>query len=259
MGALVSGAAGGARPGHRPRRLGARARPVRAEARLAARLGPELEPESATAWALLGRVLTHDEVGRRYQPGYDRVGAIEALRRAAELDPDDHSARGDLAIALEHAEDGVRYGETADLEDAVAIYGELSDHLQELGADRNLPIALLKLNCYDEMREAAEEIADEATRNQLIVTAVALADGPQAAVDEAVRRYSAAEARAEALANAGQDLLLMRRYAETAELARVAARQSPRAASLLTFAEVLDRAVPYEELIGSTSPPRRSP
>jgi hypothetical protein len=48
----------------------------------------------------------------------------------------------------------------------------------------------------------------------------------------------------------------MRRYAETAELARVAARQSPRAASLLTFAEVLDRAVPYEELIGDETDPK---
>lgn len=227
-----------------------------AEARLAARRGTELEPESAEAWARLGRVLLHDEVGRRFQSGYDRAGAIEALRKAADLDPDDRTVRGDLAITLEHDEDGVRYGEGTDLEGALAIYREMEDHLEELGLGTNIPIVLLQLGRHDELREASEKVADETLRNRLVLGAVALTEGPEAAAAEAARRYSDAAARAEALAGAGQDLLLLRRYRECAELARVAARQSPQAATLLAMAEVLERAVPHEEIVGDESEPK---
>jgi transglutaminase-like putative cysteine protease/tetratricopeptide (TPR) repeat protein len=227
-----------------------------AEARRAARLGTELEPDAATAWALLGRVLLHDEVGRRFQPGWDREAAVAALRKAAELDPDDHSVRGDLAIALEHDEDGRRYGEGSDLEDALAIYREISDHLQAVGIANNLAIVLLKAGHYQEMREASERLADEATRNSFLVVAVALTDGPAAAVREAERRYPDAEARATALGSAAEDLLLLRRYSESAELTRTAARLSPRAATLLATAEVVGRAVPYEQLIADESDPK---
>ena len=227
-----------------------------AEARRAARRGTELEPDAAAAWAVLGRMLLHDEVGRYLQPGYDRAGAIAALRKAAELDPEDHSVRGDLAIALEHDDEGRRFGEGADLEGAVALYRELSDDLDELGLGANLAVALLEAGRYEEMRAASEALTDEVVRNQLMVLAAALIEGPQAAVREAGRRYPEGEARATALASAGQDLLLLRRYAAAAELARTAARQSPRAADLLSFAEVLGRAVPYEQLISDQSDPK---
>ena len=54
----------------------------------------QLEPKSALAWKLLGWTLQHDAVGRRFGEGFDRVGAIDAYRKARELDPEQHRHRG---------------------------------------------------------------------------------------------------------------------------------------------------------------------
>jgi len=227
-----------------------------AEARRAARRGTELEPEEAAAWITLAQMLVRDEVGRPFYPGYDRDGAIAALRKAAELDAENDRIRGELAVALEHNEQGQRWGESADLEAAITLYREISDRLQELGIVTNLPVALFKAGHYEEMREASERLPDEATRNQFVLTAVAMIDGPEAAVREAERRYPRGEPRASALVNASQDFLLLRRYSDAAELLRVAARQSPNAAALLASAEVLADAVPYERLTDDETDPK---
>ena len=58
-------------------------------AREEARRAVQLEPRLAPAWRHLGWVLQHDELGRRFGPGFDRAGALAAYRKAKELDPKD--------------------------------------------------------------------------------------------------------------------------------------------------------------------------
>lgn len=44
-------------------------------------------PDNALAWLVRGWVLTYDRFGNGYQAGYDRPGALAALKRALELEP----------------------------------------------------------------------------------------------------------------------------------------------------------------------------
>lgn len=227
-----------------------------AEARRAARRATEIETGSAAAWAQLGRTLLHDEVGRLYEPGYDRQGAIEALGKAAELDADDASIVADLAIANEHDAEGRRYAEGADLDAAIDAYRKVADELRGTELGPNLSIALLKAGRWHEALEEIEQLQNEASRSTLAVVATACADGPEAAVREAARRFQSGEPRSAALAQAGQELMTARRYPEAAELMRAAARTSASASALLSAAEVASRAVPFEELITDGDTPR---
>ena len=68
-----------------------------AEAAAVARRAVELEPRSAYAQWMLGRVLEHDRYGRQFGAGFDRAGALAALRRAVALDGDDPVAGLELA------------------------------------------------------------------------------------------------------------------------------------------------------------------
>ena len=78
----------------------------------------------------------HDELGRRFAAGFDRAGALAALRRAKELDLQDAATRGDLAVLLEHDPRGRRYTAGADLAAAVDEYRALR---KELGSAGGMP------------------------------------------------------------------------------------------------------------------------
>ncbi len=217
-------------------------------ARREARLAIQLEPKFAPAWRDLGWILQHDDLGRRFGHGFDRAGAIAAYRKARELDPKDEVARADLAILLEHDAHGQRYGTAADLAGAITEYQALRQDLSNHSMDENLLFALVRSGRFTEARKLAAEMKESQTGAILGLVATAAIDGPEAAVREGERKLADDKARATALQQAGQNLLLVRRYADAAILFDHAGRQSANAAALLSLADLLKRARRHEEI-----------
>lgn len=219
-------------------------------ARREARRATLLEPKLAAAWRTLGWVLQHDELGRRLRPGYDRTGALAAYRKARELDPKDGTTRADLAILLEYDAKGRRYSPEGDLPAAIAEYQTLRKDLNEHGMDENLLVALVRASRFDEARKlaAAADMKDSQTGSVLALVAMAATEGPEAAVQEGERRFAEPKARAAALQQAGQNLLLVRRYPEAAVLFDRAGRESANPAALLSLADLVRKARKHEEI-----------
>ncbi|HSS78188.1 MAG TPA: DUF3857 domain-containing protein [Thermoanaerobaculia bacterium] len=217
-------------------------------ARREARKATQLEPKLAAAWHALGWVLQHDELGRRLRPGYDRAGAIAAYRKARELDPKDDTTRADLAILLEYDAKGRRYSAEADLAAAIAEYQALRRDLFDHGMDDNLLVALVRASRFEEAKKLAAEMKDSQTSSVLALVATAATVGAEAAVMEGERKFADEKARAAALQQAGQNLLLVRRYADAAVLFDRAGRQSANPAALLSLADLVRRARRHEEI-----------
>jgi predicted Zn-dependent protease len=223
-----------------------------AAARQEAELATKLEPDLAYAWVTLGWLRQHDDIGRRFGKGFDRAGAIDAYRRAVALQPDNSEARGDLAILLEHDAEGKRYTRGSDIKGAIEEYALLKEDLEGLGLANNLEIALMWAQRWEEMKEQLDSRADDEVRATLRLVLLAATEGAETALQNAERSFTESEARSNALAGAGRNLMLMRRYAEAAALFERAGRQSTRAAALLGTAEVLRKTRRYEDL-GITS------
>lgn len=217
-------------------------------AREEARRAIQLEPGFAQAHRDLAWILQHDDLGRRFGPGYDRAGALAAYRKAKQLDPKDGIARADLAILLEHDAEGVRYSTRADLAAAIAEYQALGKDLDIHGMDDNLLAALTRAGRFAEARELAKELRDSANGPVYSLVTTAVLDGVEAAVRQGERDYTTDQNRSAALHQAGQQLIALRRYPEAAALFDRASRQSENPASLLAMAEVLRRSRRNEEI-----------
>lgn len=194
------------------------------EARTEARRGTEVEPSSALGWRTLGWVLQHDTLGRRFKPGFDHAGAVAAYRKARTLDPTDFETRGDLGILLEYGPKGERYGEDSRLEDAVAEYRGLREDLNRKDMDDHLLLDLFLLEEYAELLKQAQGMEASPLRNSVRLSASALVDGPAVAVKNAAKWVPAMEARREALEDAANRLLHLRRYPEAQALLAEAAK-----------------------------------
>ncbi|HEX9943112.1 MAG TPA: DUF3857 domain-containing protein [Thermoanaerobaculia bacterium] len=216
-------------------------------AREEAQRASQLEPKFAPAWRDLGWILQHDDLGRRFGPGFDRAGAIAAYRKAGELDPKDAIARVDLAILLEHDAQGQRYSPRADLTAAIDEYRALRKDLGNGNVDDNLLVALVRAGRFAEAKDLAAQMKDSATGAVFSIVATAATGGAEAAVRESERKYGDDSSRADALQQAAQSLLLARRYPEAAALLERAARQSGNAAAVLSLADLLRRAKRYED------------
>ncbi|MFY9822074.1 MAG: hypothetical protein WAM82_11880, partial [Thermoanaerobaculia bacterium] len=217
-------------------------------ARREARKATQLEPKLAAAWRALGWVLQHDEIGRRLHPGYDRNGAIAAYRKSRDLDPKEGSTRADLAILLEYDAKGRRYSAAADLPAAIAEYQALRKDLNDHGMDENLLVALVRAGRFDEARKLAAEMRESQTVSVLSLVAAAATEGAAAAIQEGERRLADEKARAAVLQQAGQNLLLVRRYADAAVFFDRAGRQSANPAALLSLADLVRRTRRHEEI-----------
>lgn len=217
-------------------------------AREEARQAIKLEPELAVAHRDLGWILQHDDLGRRFGPGFDRAAAVAAYRRAKELDPDDEVARADLAILLETNDAGERYGPGADLEAAIAEYRALREEAGLTAFDVNLLIDLLRAGRFQEMKELAPEVEPSQNVSVLLLVATAKTEGVDAAVREAERKFPDTQGRVAALGSAAQTLMQVRSYPEAAALLERASRQSANAAAVLTLADVVRRARRREEI-----------
>ena len=218
------------------------------EALREAREAVRQEPGLSAAHRNLGWVLQHDALGRRFGKGWDRNGALAAYRKAVELDPDDEIARSELAILLEHDAEGRRYSPASDLAAALDEYRKLRQDLETDSMDDNLAVALLRAGRFEELRTLLAEIEETDIRHMLRLAAAAVLDGPDSAAREAERSLPDGEPRMQALSNAAQNLIMVRRYAEAAALLDRAGRLSSNAAALLSRVEVLRRVRKHEEL-----------
>ncbi|HET9225788.1 MAG TPA: DUF3857 domain-containing protein, partial [Thermoanaerobaculia bacterium] len=214
-----------------------------------------LEPDFAYAWTTLGWIRQHDDLGRRFGKGFDRAGAINAYRKAVASDPGSGEARGDLAILLEHDAEGNRYTGEADLSAAIEEYKVLGEGLEDLGLPYNLEIALMWAQRWPEMESQLEGKQDDATRSSLRLVLLAATRGAEEALQDAERSFTDSAARSEALSSAARNLMLLRRYPESAALFERAGRQSSKAAALLGIAEVLRKTRKHEEIVYSAKDP----
>jgi len=226
-------------------------------AREEARKATRLDPKSALAWRHLGWILQHDELGRRFGPGFDRAGAVAAYRKARELDPKDLSVRTELAILLEHDARGQRYTPQSDLAAAIDEYRTAKKDFgaEAAAVDENLLIALARAGRFPEAKELAAQMKDSQTGSVLSLAATAATDGVEAAVREGERRFSDDRARASALQSAAQSLVLALAHGEAAALMERAGRQSDNAAAMLSMADLLRRARRHEEIAVAENQP----
>jgi len=207
-------------------------------ARSAARRAVVLEPRSAQAHAALAWVFQHDLAGRRWKPGFEYAEAREALRKAVELAPDDVEIRSEFALLLEHNPRGLRYGAGADLDLAIEQYRAIEDKLPSNSPlRRNLAYDLLMTGKYADVKGAS-------TPADIRLAAIAMTDGPAAAVREAGKLDSSQ--RQGRLLSAESMLTELRQYPAAIELGRAVAAESP-AGAFLDRVERLERLQRYDE------------
>lgn len=207
-------------------------------ARVEAQRAVAVEPGSFLAQRRLGWVLQHDLVGRRFGRGFDMEAAESAYRRALELAPEDVSTRQNLAFLLEHNAKGERYGEGAKIGEAADQFWQLSrqpgEHMTNLVYD------LLYAGRWGELPDAARTFEDASLRDGFEVLSAAVLEGVPAAQRRAGQIVKA-EPRRQALQDAADRLVRLRRYAEAAELLRAASQGAPNAAALRERSDLLAR------------------
>ncbi|WP_224362535.1 DUF3857 domain-containing transglutaminase family protein [Hyalangium versicolor] len=197
------------------------------EARARARRATEVEPKSALGWRTLGWVLEHDTLGRRFKPGFDYAGAVAAYHKARALDPGDFETRGDLGILLEYGPEGERYAKDSRLAEAVDEYKALREELDRQDMDDHLLLDLFLLERYAELLKLGGTMESSPLRDSVRLSASALVDGTSVAVRNAAKWVTSVDARREALEDAANRLLRLRRYPEALALLTESARGAP--------------------------------
>ncbi|HVG63100.1 MAG TPA: DUF3857 domain-containing protein [Hyalangium sp.] len=226
------------------------------EARAEARRAIELEPSSALGWRILGWVLQHDSLGRRFKPGFDYAGALAAYRKAKAIAPDDFETRGDLGILLEYGPRGERYGAGSRLEEAVVEYKALREELNRRDMDDHLLLDLFLLERYPEVLKLANGMEPSTLRTSLRLSASALVDGSATAVKNAAKWVPAIDARREVLEDAASRLMRLRRYPEAHALLTEAARGATDAVEKQRRLIPLGKAVRFERKSLKSDDPR---
>jgi tetratricopeptide (TPR) repeat protein len=204
-------------------------------ARAEARKATELDPASAKAFQKLGWTLRHDLIGRQFEKGWDRAGAVAAYRKARQLDPADTAIAADFAILLEHDESGIRYSSKADLDGAITEYEGIKSQLPAFNLADNLPFALMYARRFKELEAAARALPKTLEHDSMIVTAIAALKGTDAAIDAVTQLTADPATASKTLATSANYLLHLRMYSECATLAEAGARGTERAATVLAF------------------------
>jgi transglutaminase-like putative cysteine protease/tetratricopeptide (TPR) repeat protein len=221
-------------------------------ARAEAALAVKLDPKSAFAQETLAFVLQHDLIGRWHQAGADYAGAAAAYRAAIALDADDKTLVTKLAVLLEHDSRGMRYGPSADLKGAVAQYRTLtSSQLAELGMQNNLPFALFYARDFQAALDAAN--TGDAPPLGLIVACEAQLKGVAPALEQARRRANGDANYKQVVAVAGQLLMAIREYSNSAAMLEAGASGAAMARTMGVVA-ILRQAKRHEDLHFAETP-----
>lgn len=201
-----------------------------------------LEPGSMYAQRTLGYILLHDLVGRQFRKGWDRPGAIKAMREAKRLDPTDKLARRNLAILLEYNEAGERYGAGSQLDLAIEEYQNLRKDLKADDVDVSLLLDLSKMARFKDLEEFARSLPPSSTRSAWMIVSAALNRGVDAALAEASSIVPDANQRRSALLTAGDILVPLRRYQEAAGVLSAGAVGSNDASAIRSRAAIMGKA-----------------
>jgi Flp pilus assembly protein TadD len=223
--------------------LGEQARSVAKDATL-------LDPKSAQAFNMLGWVLEHDLIGRRFKKGFDYAGAVAAYRKARELDPKNSEACSNLGYLLEFDSDGVRYGAKAALEEAAAQMKELKKIDEQEGRrfEDNVLFDLWYARKFKEVAAYAATLPANQTRRSFILAATAAEQGVDTAIRKSTEITTDDQARNEALSNAGFFMMRVQRYPEAVGLLEAATRGQSNGAQVAPLIAMLKKIKPHEEL-----------
>lgn len=146
-------------------------------ARATATEAVKLDEDSVLARLVQAQVLSHDLVGRRYGAGFDRRGAIEALRTVKVLDPSQVRARIELANLRAMSDEGVENADRAGIEAAVAEFRILREQVGRGPFDEALLEALFHAGRYEDLLLEAEDMKRSLRRDGLALAARLRLDG----------------------------------------------------------------------------------
>ncbi len=218
------------------------------DAEKAVKKAVELDPESDAAWAKLAWIYQHDGLGRRFLPGFNRAGAIEAYKKAIDIDPDNWLYHANLAILLEYDDNGLRYTEDSDLDGAIESYKKIGDKLAEKGMELNLISDYFYSGQYEELLKLLDKVKNQNTASLYrIVSYAAMGELDKALLEG--DKSASSEGRRKLLSDAGDILIRIRKYTEAAALFKEAAKGSDDALSLETRAATFEKTVPFDTLV----------
>jgi len=230
------------------------------QAREEAAIAVKLEPASALAFRNQGEVLSYDMVGRKFAPGFDRAGAIEAYKKSVKLEPDDAPTRFSLAVLYEFNPQAERFGKGADLDAAVAQYRAATSQDKNLGHeyDENALFDLFYAGHYEQALTAAHKLNSSRSRNSVAIASAAAISGSKDGVKEAERDAEDSQGRSEALGEAGQMLVRQRKYALAADLFEAGVNDAQDAPLRQRQVDIFRSLQPYEDALFPVSDPRRA-
>lgn len=213
-----------------------------------ARRALETEASSDAHWNL-GFLLQHDAIGRRFGSGFDYEASLASLRRAVELDAENDTARLELAILLDHGPTGLQYGPGADLDEAIEVYRALREDFDTTDYDVNLLVDLFRTERFDELLElvrSSPEAGD--VHRSLEIASLAMTRGTAEALRRARTLGRDQEQYLQLAASAVQNLLLIGRFQESAEIFKSLIPQAENPATLSSTVDLLTRIRPLDEI-----------
>ena len=191
-------------------------------ARKEAQEATRLDPKSAMNFRTLGLICEYNELGFLFGPGFDWDCAGDALKKALELDPEDSTNAVDLAVLEEYNSEGNRYAADARLGDAIAGFRALKLKDKSAGEkyQDNILFDLLYTGRYQELLDELDKLPMSATRRGLAISATVALQGGQkgiaAGIERADRLSANGDEHTAALTTAGNQLMRLRLYPETA-------------------------------------------
>lgn len=227
--------------------LGESARQMAAEA-------VALEPQNEVAQRLHGSVLMYDLAGTFLTPGWDRAGALSALRRAVAMNPGDKLARRYLAMCLERNAASHAYGPGADLAAAITEWRALVKQEPSLTYHEELFAALLHAHRNAELDNAARDIPKGELHDAALVITAAVTHGAEAAVAAAHARIAGRDNQRTALTKAANTIIALRNYALAANLLEEAAVGASNSDALRGQVAVLRRMHHHEKTAALSRP-----
>ncbi len=138
---------------------------------------------SVLAQYALGRVLSHDMVGRLHSPGYDREGAIRAFSNVKLMEPQHIRARVELANLLAIDRSGLQHQDPLLLEAAAVEYRSLREDTGISAFDEALANVLFQAGRIEESLSVVETAPRSVGRDTLMVAARVALDGHIEGVD----------------------------------------------------------------------------
>ena len=221
-------------------------------ARAVAEAVVEAAPGDGTALTWLGRVRSHDPIGRSFKPGWDVDGARSVLLTALRREPDNGGTRNSLGFAYLNGPDGGwTQGEALaqGIEHLRYLYREQGD----AGLLRPLSHAMFRAGLDADLLRLTADVTHPAVRVPR-VGSVAMRDGVEAAEREARRLVPDSSGRAGVLKEAVSLLVGRRAYERARALARIA-EAHPEGALQRPARRLLEDLQRFESVV----PKRRAP